>query len=68
MQIKKILIALILSSFFVSSIAYAEVTTTGIGTVQMKSDDPTNIETEEAKNNAIKSLGNHLLVNLTLQR
>jgi len=55
MQIKKILIALILSLFFVSSIAYAEVTTKGIGTVQMKSDDPTNIETEEAKNNAIKS-------------
>ena len=50
MQIKKILIALILSSFFVSSFAYAEV-----GTVQMKSDDPTNVETEEAKNNAIKS-------------
>ena len=55
MQIKKILIALILSSFFVSSFAYAEVTTKGIGTVQMKSDDPTNVETEEAKNNAIKS-------------
>jgi len=55
MQIKKILTTFILSLFFVSSFAYAEVTTKGIGTVQMKSNDPTNVETEEAKNNAIKS-------------
>ena len=53
MQIRKILATFIL--VFVSSFAHAEVTTKGIGTVQMKSDDPTNIETEEAKNNAIKS-------------
>ena len=53
MQIRKILTTFIL--VFVSSFAHAEVTTKGIGTVQMKSDDPTNIETEEAKNNAIKS-------------
>ena len=53
MQIKKIFTTLILSLFFVSSFAYAEVTTKGIGTVQMKSDDPTNVETDEAKNNAL---------------
>ena len=53
MQMRKILATFIL--VFVSSFAHAEITTKGIGTVQMKSDDPTNIETEEAKNNAIKS-------------
>ena len=34
----------------------------------MKSDDPTNVETEEAKNNAISQLGNHSLVNLIHQK
>ena len=55
MQIRKILTTFILSLFFIASFAYAEVTTKGIGTIQMKSNDPTNVETEEAKNNAIKS-------------
>ena len=55
MQIRKILTTFILSLFFIASFAYAEVTTKGIGTVQMKSNDPTNVETKEAKNNAIKS-------------
>ena len=36
-------------SFFIPIFAYGEVTTKGIGTVQMKSNDPTNVETEEAK-------------------
>ena len=55
MQMRKILTIFILSLFFIPIFAYAEVTTKGIGTVQMKSNDPTNVETEEAKNNAIKS-------------
>ena len=55
MQMRKILTIFYFKSFFIPIFAYAEVTTKGIGTVQMKSNDPTNVETEEAKNNAIKS-------------
>ncbi len=46
MQIRKILTTFIFSLFFIASFAYAEVTTKGIGTIQMKSNDPTNVETE----------------------
>ena len=55
MQIIKIFTTFILSLFLLISPVLAEVTTKGIGTIQMQSDDPTNIETEEAKNKAIKS-------------
>ncbi len=55
MQMKIIILTLILSVFSFADFSYAEKSVKGIGSIQMQADDPTNIETEEAKNLAIKS-------------
>ena len=52
MQIRNLFITFILSFFLLTNSVLAEITTKGIGSIQMKSDDPTNVETEEAKNKA----------------
>lgn len=41
--------------FTFTKFTYAEVISKGIGTIQMENNDPTNIETEEAKSLAVKS-------------
>lgn len=54
MQMKIILMILIFLGFNADHL-YAETASKGVGTIQMEDEDPTNIETEKAKNKAIES-------------
>ena len=54
MQMKIIIMIVIILSFN-NKFVHAETISKGIGTIQMKNNDPTNIETEDAKNKAIES-------------
>ena len=54
MQIKGLFIFLVILLFNVQYVK-AEVASKGVGTIQMKSNNPTNIETESAKKNAVES-------------
>ena len=54
MQIKGLFTFLVILLFNVQYVK-AEVASKGVGTIQMKSNNPTNIETESAKKNAVES-------------
>ena len=51
----KILIIIVIILIFNYKFVHTETISKGIGTIQMKNNDPTNIETEDAKNKAIES-------------